>query len=78
MIGVRARGELFWVALGQGCTLLLGVLTLKLLTVLLGPEEYGSFVLALSIAVIFVSVVEVILRSSQRFEAILLEDNGGI
>lgn len=49
MIGARARSELFWVVLGQGCTLLLGVLTLKLLTVLLGPEEYGSFVLALSI-----------------------------
>jgi len=49
MIGARGRVELFWVALGQGASLLLGILTLKLLTLLLGPEEYGRFVLLLTI-----------------------------
>lgn len=50
MISQRARGELFWVGLGQGGTMVLGLLTLKLLTNLLGPDEYGTFVLALSLA----------------------------
>ncbi|MBP9712358.1 MAG: oligosaccharide flippase family protein [Sterolibacterium sp.] len=50
MIGARARGEVIWVAAGQGVSLLLGMLTLKLLTFQLGPEAYGQFALGLSIA----------------------------
>jgi O-antigen/teichoic acid export membrane protein len=50
MVGSRVRAELLWVAAGQGLTLLLSILTLKVLTVQLGPEEYGQFALGLSFA----------------------------
>ncbi len=50
MIGVRARTELLWVASGQVTSLLLSILTLKVLTFRLGPEGYGQFALGLSIA----------------------------
>ncbi len=50
MIGRLARPELLWVALGQTATLLAGVVTLKLLTSLLGPEDYGRFALGLTVA----------------------------
>lgn len=49
-LGKSAYLELFWVAAGQGVTLLLGIVTLKILTSLLGPESYGQFALGLSIA----------------------------
>lgn len=45
-----ARRELIWVALGQMFTLLLGIATLKALTSLLGPEDYGRFALGLTVA----------------------------
>lgn len=50
MIGRGTRSELLWIVSGQGLTLLLGMLTLKLLTYLLGPEEYGRFGLGLTVA----------------------------
>ena len=50
MIGQGTRTELLWIVAGQSLVLLLGMLTLKLLTYLLGPEEYGRFALGLTIA----------------------------
>ncbi|MBI5923197.1 MAG: oligosaccharide flippase family protein [Betaproteobacteria bacterium] len=50
MIGQGTRAELLWIVAGQSLVLLLGMLTLKLLTYLLGPEEYGRFALGLTIA----------------------------
>ncbi|MCX7171597.1 MAG: oligosaccharide flippase family protein, partial [Proteobacteria bacterium] len=44
------RSELLWIVAGQVLTLLLGMLTLKLLTYLLGPQEYGRFALGLTVA----------------------------
>jgi len=44
------RAELLWVASGQMLTLLLGIATLKVLTYLLGPQDYGRFALGLTIA----------------------------
>lgn len=49
-MGVRARGEWLWVALGQGSSVVFGMVALKGLTTLLGPEEYGRFALGLSVA----------------------------
>jgi|GEM_PF-1477239 len=50
MIGQGTRTEFLWIVGGQCLVLLLGMLTLKLLTYLLGPEEYGRFALGLTIA----------------------------
>lgn len=50
MIGRGIRAELLWVALGQALTLLLSISALKLLTSLLGPEDYGRFALGLTLA----------------------------
>lgn len=50
MIVRGTRSELLWIVAGQVLTLLLGMLTLKLLTYLLGPEEYGRFALGLTVA----------------------------
>lgn len=43
------RGDFFWIALGQSLTLLAALLSLKLLTNFLAPDEYGYFVLGLAI-----------------------------
>jgi len=48
--GRVARAELLWVLAGQLLTLLLGIATLKVLTYLLGPEDYGRFALGLTLA----------------------------
>ncbi|MBI3526323.1 MAG: oligosaccharide flippase family protein [Betaproteobacteria bacterium] len=45
-----AHSELLWVVTGQLLTLLLGMVTLKLLTTLLGPQDYGRFALGLTLA----------------------------
>ncbi len=49
-IGRVARSELLWVVTGQMLSLLLGMATLKVLTYLLGPEDYGRFALGLTVA----------------------------
>ncbi|MFA7268807.1 MAG: oligosaccharide flippase family protein [Sterolibacterium sp.] len=50
MTGRAIRAELFWIVTGQALTLLLGMITLKMLTYLLGPQEYGRFALGLTVA----------------------------
>jgi O-antigen/teichoic acid export membrane protein len=51
------RGELFWVTLGQGGLLFGGLVTIKVLTNLLGPVVFGEFALALSLVSVFGSLL---------------------
>ena len=47
---LRIHTELGWAIIGQGATLIGGFFTLKVLTTLLGTQDYGRFVLGLTVA----------------------------
>jgi len=47
---VSLRGEIAWVAFGQGLVFLGGFASVKALTTLMGPEEYGRLALGLTVA----------------------------
>jgi O-antigen/teichoic acid export membrane protein len=58
MISHRAlRGEFIWVAVGQVGLLAGGLLTIKVLTNLLGPTAFGEFALSLSVVGALVSLL---------------------
>ena len=47
---IRERRELIWVAAGQVLTLSIGVLSINILTNIMGAAQYGQLMLGISIA----------------------------
>jgi O-antigen/teichoic acid export membrane protein len=75
-IGPFTLADLISVGLGQGAALLFGFGTIKVLTTMYGPEKYGEFAIALTIAGILNSFIYGPLANATSRFVVPCEENG--